>query len=50
MNCGECGLKLSVHLTQGTEENNENLRTVDVLGETDMRQLLNRSQTACHLS
>jgi len=50
MNCGECGIKLSWHLTQGTDENNEILRTAGVLGVTDMRQLLNRSQTAHNLS
>jgi len=50
MNCGECRIKLSWHLSQGTEENNENLRTVGVLGKTDMRQLLNRSRTSHHLS
>jgi len=37
-------------LTQGTEENNENLRTVGVMGATDMRRLLNRRLTAHHLS
>jgi hypothetical protein len=34
MNCGEREIKLSEHLTQGTEENNEKF---GVLGETDMR-------------